>query len=530
MHETLGEAHGLLVYTPLAPPRLTRSSESSVYPDSVLAAADRHRHFLFLSIAGLYLLGFNGQWQPEPDSALYLILARNLARGLGYTYHGLDHNLVYPGLPYAMSIFFRASSAHAIAALDALILLCGWIALALTYRLFSLACDRPTAVVITVLTALAHEYFRYCYEIMTEMPFLIGVMGVLAGYEGIFSSKSSARWWDWAIFITGAFIAVNIKPMMLILLSLCIIDAAWRARRHHAVARAAIRATGIAIISIALALLFYAYEPRHPFSGTSSSYEQIAAREVLDTPSRLSNQVLANLSDMFGRSAARTILGTPLLVPAASAVFGLIVIFAGISLWRFRPLWGMWVVATLAKLILLYSNDRYFIPILPLLIFGWWRLMCAVPRYLSRKKGNFLFATLLLATVLDNAATTGAVIVRQHLHPFIAHFRDGHFLPLSQVAGALTTSTNDNDVILAPAYTSRILTFLADRTVLDSTDPMIDLHGHRLFVIESHASDNHQIDAWLHRIHVTRTPIPVLIIPSPQNLGGPRALYQGTKY
>jgi hypothetical protein len=508
-------------HAPATVPALPRPPASSTYVDSILAAADRHRHFLFITIALLYLMGFNGQWQPEPDSALYLTLARNIARGHGYTYHGLDHNLVYPGLPYAMSILFRAFGSHAIAALDGLILLCGWAALALTYRLFHLACDRPTAVVITVLTALDHEYFRYCYEIMTEMPFMVGVMGVLAGYEGIFSARTTARWWDWAIFTAGAFVAVNIKPMMLVLLSLCIVDAAWQARRRNAVGRAA----SITIIGVALAVLFYAYEPRHPFSGTSSSYEQIAAREVLATPSRISNQVLENLGDILGRSAARAILGTPLLVPVLSGIFGLIVIGGGMALWRFRPLWGMWIAATIAKLTILHSNDRYFIPILPLLIFGWWRIICALPVYLPQKRGNLIFATLLAATVLDNAATSGAVVVRQHLHPFIAQFRNGHFLPLAQVADALIASTTDNDIVLAPANTSRILTFLADRTVLDSVDPMIDLSHHRLFVIESLGGDNSQSDSWLKHIHVVRGKSPLLIVPCSLEQGGPRALY-----
>ena len=66
-------------------------------PVALLAWIDQHRRQLFLCLAALYLLGFNGQWQIEPDSALYLTLARNLARGLGYTYHGAPQNLAFPG-------------------------------------------------------------------------------------------------------------------------------------------------------------------------------------------------------------------------------------------------------------------------------------------------------------------------------------------------------------------------------------------------------------------------------------------------
>src|SRR5688500_17838412 len=66
--------------------------------DRVLSFVDRHRYKLFLALAALYLLGFNGQWRPEPDSALYLVIGRNIALGEGYTYHGVSHRLVFPGL------------------------------------------------------------------------------------------------------------------------------------------------------------------------------------------------------------------------------------------------------------------------------------------------------------------------------------------------------------------------------------------------------------------------------------------------
>src|SRR3712207_6057105 len=51
--------------------------------ERVLAFVDRNRYRLYAALAVLYLLGFNGQWRPEPDSALYLAIGRNLARGEG---------------------------------------------------------------------------------------------------------------------------------------------------------------------------------------------------------------------------------------------------------------------------------------------------------------------------------------------------------------------------------------------------------------------------------------------------------------
>jgi len=69
----------------------------------LLKALDRWRGYVFAAIVAIYLLGFNGQWLIEPDGGLYLNLARNLARGRGYTFGGVVHDTVYPGLPVALA-------------------------------------------------------------------------------------------------------------------------------------------------------------------------------------------------------------------------------------------------------------------------------------------------------------------------------------------------------------------------------------------------------------------------------------------
>ncbi len=58
--------------------------------DRVLAWVDEHRYKLYAALVVFYLLGFNGQWRPEPDSALYLTIGRNLALGDGRVPWHLD--------------------------------------------------------------------------------------------------------------------------------------------------------------------------------------------------------------------------------------------------------------------------------------------------------------------------------------------------------------------------------------------------------------------------------------------------------
>src|SRR5688500_174349 len=153
--------------------------------ERVLAFVDRHRVKLFLALAALYLLGFTGHWRPEPDSALYLTIGRNLALGEGYTYHGQSHRLVFPGLPLLFAGLYKAFGTESLVPHLFAMLAMGAAALALTYRLFLLHAGRPMAVLVTLLVGVSQTFFRYNFELLTDLPFMFGVMAFLAGYEGV---------------------------------------------------------------------------------------------------------------------------------------------------------------------------------------------------------------------------------------------------------------------------------------------------------------------------------------------------------
>src|SRR5438270_6094899 len=135
-------------------------------PERLLTWADRNRRWLLGSLVLIYLLGFNGQWRLEPDSALYLSIARNLAEGKGYTYHGAQHRLAFPGPPLLFAATFKLF--HTESLLPALLLmpLLGLATLALSYRLFLLHAGRPTAVMITFGLGITRVFYRYCFELL----------------------------------------------------------------------------------------------------------------------------------------------------------------------------------------------------------------------------------------------------------------------------------------------------------------------------------------------------------------------------
>jgi hypothetical protein len=450
------------------------SPESVRLSDILLQYIDGRRWTVFAIIAAAYLLGFNGQWQIEPDGGLYLTLGRNLALGHGYTFRGVPHSMVYPGLPYALAGLYAVFGRHVIFAADVFILLCAVAALALTYRLVLLAYDRPTAVVVTLGVALAHEFFRYAGEILTDMPFLAGVMALLAAHEAIFISRRG-KWWDWLILIAGLVVVVSTRPTMIGLLAAWLAALIW-----CAIFRRNLIATGVVVIvCLVAAIAFYRLD-----SGHFGFYQRYAIDQLSRDVSANSNAVIANARDLFGLTAARSVFGMPLGTRWLNAIFGSIVMLCGIALFRKRLLWGLWTTLTILMMLLLISNDRYLLQILPLLVLGWWRFIRAINLRLGSAIGNWLFAILLVIGMAPNIIQVINVVIHQHAHPFLSDYRDGKYQPFAPMAARLPQYTTDQDVIVCPLKLSRVMTFLSGRNVYEQNEPIHARSAHLLVIVD----------------------------------------------
>ncbi|HUB27508.1 MAG TPA: hypothetical protein VL992_18935 [Tepidisphaeraceae bacterium] len=477
---------------------------------------DKHRFVLFGLLAAFYLAGFNGQWQLEPDSALYLTLGRNIALGRGYTYHGLPHDLAYPGLPYALSVVFRVFGSHAIAAADLLMILFGWAMIACTYRLIDLAYDRPTAVVVALGVGISHELFRYCDEIMTDVPFAAGVAAFLAGYQGLFGSQAQRRgrhWWDAALLVIGLVIVLFTRPTMIGLLAAWAGAVVWAAIRRRGFNRWRLAATAIGIGALAAILMLDPRRGAHHWGG--GDYETYAFSAITaNLRQRLTTDVPANLADLlFGGTAARAFFGLPLGVWWLNAFFGSIPLIAAIALIRANALWGLWVLMTLGMMALLVSHDRYLLQIMPLMVLGWWQFISAVGRRSWRGFQGAIFALLLALGTLPNLCACGIVVVHQHMAPFLAGYKNGHMIAYVQAAQCVSAHTAPGDIIVVPEKMSRIVTFLSDRIVEEETEFHGGPAGANWFVLLDR--DDAQYVRWLASQHIVAVGPPLEKISRP---------------
>lgn len=448
---------------------------------------ERHRRIVFVGMVLLLAVGINGKWRPDPDSALYLTIGRNLAAGQGYTYQGQIQRLVLPGYPLLVAAAFRIFPHAGLLASLLTMPLMGLAALALTYRLFLLHADRTTAVVVTVGLSCTRLFYRYCFEALTDLPFLVGVLAFFAGFEAIFHRRPDdprrTTWVDWALLVGGLCFAVLTRPVMWALLLAIILTLLISLIRQPA----RFRQTIICLAMVALvATCFYWLDPRRGGGEhVTGEYEEAFVGTVRTQMGAIFHRaVFEFVPRLFEASAAQGLFGSRVGTGLNSLV-AVFVILAGSWLCRVRLLWGLWVFLTvLLMLVAVRPLDRYFLPILPLLIYTWWRTLLWLNHRLRQPYGDLVFLALLCAGFGTNIARIGEMAVEQHRSPFLAHFQAGRFASIGPLARLLDANVAPGTWVLVPPKLGRILTFRSHSYATNTPERMsIDLKSLPVFVL-----------------------------------------------
>ena len=439
--------------------------------DRVLAWVDQHRYKLYAGLVLLYLIGFNGQWRPEPDSALYLTIGRNLALGEGYTYHGHPHRLVFPGTPWLFAALFAAFGTDTLIPQHFAMLAMGAAALALTYRLFLLHAGRPMAVLVTLLVGVSRTFYRYNFELLSDLPFMLAVLAFLVGYEGVVHrhrpddptptpyERGRPHPLDWALLLLGLVGAVITRPAMLALLIAVAGAALWPIVRG----RARRGTIAIFVVVVTAGVLFYVFDPRG-----GGDYER-----MLFNPDRfdelLNRAVTHNLPKLFEPTVAEAVFAID-LSDAGNILVSAVLILTSFSLFRAHALWGLLVVMTGAMLVAVEVHVRYLLYILPLLIYAWLRVLMWVDHRLRPEIGDRLFAAVFAFFVVANLVRSGDIVLEQRWVPPLAEYRDGRFASLPELASLIRERTAPNGWILVRHKLGRILTFTSGKFAVEPNE------------------------------------------------------------
>jgi hypothetical protein len=261
--------------------------------------------------------------------------------------------------------------------------------------------------------------------------------------------------------------------------------------------------TAAVVLIAVVAIGFFALDPRKKAGATRlDRYEDLFLHQLRDEPIDYLRQTMRdNTHDLLTEVAGSAMFGLKFGTPpngkqpwhwytwlslTANTLSSVTVVALGIGLLVHRRLWGLWVLATLAMMIVVLPHERYFLQILPLMVFAWWQGVRWVNRSLGPVSGNLAFAFLLALGMVPNMLQVGEMILEQQHRPFLSHYKGGKYEPIAAVARQLRSDDVPHDsIIYAPAKTARILSFLGNRTVVEENDAFdVKPAGHRLFVIE----------------------------------------------
>jgi hypothetical protein len=461
------------------------------FADYVLAWVDAHRLKLFVAVAALYLLGFNGQWRLDADSALYLSIGRNLAEGRGYTYHGQSHSLAYPGMPWLFAGLFKVFGTDTLVPADMAMLLCSVAALGLVYRLFLLHAGRPTAVLMTVALALSRTFFRYSFELLSDMPFLMGVMAFLVGYESVFhrrydrdvteslpSARAKPRWYDAVLLLAGLAVAMVTRPTMWALLAAVVVSVVLSLFTRPLRRGWVILGIGFVAAALTAGVLFYALDPRRgKAEHAAGDYERAFVDKLMTQPREIARKMLRqNLPEILHPGAAEAVFGvdwghldTARRYLPLGVVPSLISIAAGVMLIRRRLLWGTWVALSVLTMLVTLTEVRYFLQVLPLLLYGWWVMLVWIDRRIARRRWlNLLPMTVFILLVAVNAGRCIYLMVEQRSSPFLEGYRRGKYALVPELTQLLQSHTPPEAWVLVPERPlGRILTFTSGRYAVE---------------------------------------------------------------
>lgn len=429
----------------------------------------------------MLVAGFNGQWRMSRDSALYATIGLNLAEGRGFTHPRGAEGRANPGLPYLLAGVFRVFGPQVLWPALGLMLGCGLAVLGLTYRLFAMHADRGTAAIVTLMLGVCTTFYVHSLDLLTDMPFLLGAMLFLVGYESL--RRGGGRWWiDWPTLAAGVAVMAAFRLVVLVFVAAAVVALVWRIFTSPRRWRFAAALLGILAVVVAVRLC----DPRSTRGTVLTSKEQeILNRLGPDLNVTLRQMAFENAPDLFLNTTPRAVMGNKFGVPPLDLALSATIFISGIMLVRRRVLWGMVVALFMVQWLLFLPDVRYFLPILPLLAYGWWLTVVWLDRAIRQPWGGRVFIALMFLWVGANVSKTMGVLIAQRGVPFYATYQRGLYEGVEELGRRIGRELPADAQVVAPYLVRVQVSFYAERRLYSVAEAERgELPPGPLFVIE----------------------------------------------
>ena len=428
-----------------------------------------------------HLVCFNGQWRVGNDSAVYRAVGHSLATGGGYAVLGQPHDHVYPGLPVLLGLLERLFGD---AAWPGVVVMLAATALTLwvVYLLVRRVLPDWAATLVTAGVAFNWRFAQQGHELMTDLPFLLGIVMALLGAD---LARSRAKLWQGIALATlGTVLAATMRPTFWVLVVAAAALAGWTLVQHLRPRAGtgrrrlwAVVAVNVAVI--AGALLFVVFDPRVAGDGSGrpangqGRYERELFGRVHDwitgraNPVELAQGVWTIINEDLPRLffGERVVVLNVIFTLALLGGVGLVALRRD-DLSKRRPLWGLMIVVLAGTCLVLSSEPRYWMMVLPILWVGWvLGLAQGAADWFKTDVGRGRWVAAGLSVVfLGNAVHLVKFAIEQRSTPFLRHYKQGELAPIHEFAMTLREQVPEGDVIVGPH--SAILSYWSQRRVL----------------------------------------------------------------
>ncbi|QQE12243.1 hypothetical protein JD969_01850 [Planctomycetota bacterium] len=434
--------------------------------DQFIQFLGRKRYLIFIAITALYLLGFSTVWIPGPDSAQHLIYAKHI---INNTIHPYAHSVTDPLSP-ALAYIIAAN--HYIFGPDhylttTLITMLAITSLTLTiaYRFFLTCSNRGTATLLLLMLASCETFYRYAFQILADLPFLLGMVITLHASQR-YQLKIKNQYLNLAYLALGLITMIAFRSVALVAASaifLTLIAYLINQKRYKTLIFAGL-GSFIAIMSL-----------RFIAAGTAAfgllPDEQILFDRLTNgLPNTLSNLFYVNLPRILTETTTEAFFAFD-LDPTSSFIACLPLVVYSLLLFRVNKLWGFMITMFATLWLLFLVVDRYYLAILPLLMIAWYLPVTWIDRNRSAKLGKLALIGALCIFLIPNLIYDGRFIAQRHTANFIHEYKGGRFEPVYELADWLKTNTPPNAIIVTSRDTSLIISYLSDRTTYHKFRP-----------------------------------------------------------
>jgi hypothetical protein len=255
---------------------------------------------------------------------------------------------------------------------------------------------------------------------------------------------------------------------------------------------------------------FYQIDPRrHAGSGAMGAYEESLVESATDRlMPTLNMAVRENLPKFFGSLVTDAAFGTSLGAKWLNVLVAIVILGSGIALIRHRPMWGFLVGLTIAMIVVVpRPQARYLLAVLPLLAYGWWRMIVWIERKLPRPWGALAFGVLLALWVVPNLGKTAEMVYEQRRAPFLAHYKNGQFLHMEELADAVRKNVAEPMPVVAPMRMGRVLSYLSHRRVVEAREfSNYEAWPAQFFVIMPPAAGGQELSQLIDKHGITLSP------------------------